>query len=393
MQHPVDFYLSIPPIDSINDIIDPQHYYPAPADWYVALSDIRGSTAAIAAGRYKEVNAVAAASITALLNQVPEFDLPFVFGGDGASILVPPDILPQARAALLATRRLARVAFGLELRVGLVPVRDVLADGYQIRVGRLHMSENFQQAIFTGGGLAHAESLLKRPPPGRDYILYDDDSDYEADYSGFECRWNRISSPHDEIVSLMVMAVDEHESHAAIYGEVLREIDHIYGDSSRRHPLTLHNLNLALLPGAFSTEARIRHGRASLAHLLRIARGTLLGRIAMRFNIRGWGRYKGLLIGSTDHEKFDDTLRMTISGRAAQRAALRNWLELQRQQGRLVYGIHAGRHALITCIIHDHFGKQVHFVDGADGGYARAALELKGQLAALPAPLPQGSGR
>jgi hypothetical protein len=46
-----------------------------------------------------------------------------------------------------------------------------------------------------------------------------------------------------------------------------------------------------------------------------------------------------------------------------------------------VYGVHVSRHALMTCLVFDRFGKQVHFVDGANGGYALAAKQLKQQLA------------
>jgi hypothetical protein len=41
--------------------------------------------------------------------------------------------------------------------------------------------------------------------------------------------------------------------------------------------------------------------------------------------------------------------------------------------------------ALLTCIVFDRMGRQVHFVDGADGGYARAATALKEQIGLAPA--------
>jgi hypothetical protein len=43
----------------------------------------------------------------------------------------------------------------------------------------------------------------------------------------------------------------------------------------------------------------------------------------------------------------------------------------------------------MTCLVFSLAqGRHVHFIDGADGGYALAALQLKAQLQALAAPSP-----
>lgn len=366
------FYDQIPPIDNIAQITDFSHYYDVPADWHIAATDVRGSTQAVADGRYKEVNAVAAASITALLNLMPDGDLPFVFGGDGATILIPPHILHEARQALAAARDMASEQFNLELRVGIIPVEDVLKAGHRIRVARLEMSENFQQAIFTGGGLSYAEKLLKQNPQ---YTIESVDNP-SADFSGFECRWNPIPSRYEETISLMVIALDD----VKVYDDVLQAIRSIYGDVNQRHPIIRGNMNLALRPTRLSVESRVRHQTRSWKRLFRMWRGSFKAWIAMRFDIQGWGRYKDIFIGATDHEKFDDTLRMTISGDHRQREQLQAKLDQLHEGGKLVYGIHASQRALVTCIVFDYFGRQVHFVDGEDGGYTLAARQMKRQL-------------
>ena len=43
---------------------------------------------------------------------------------------------------------------------------------------------------------------------------------------------------------------------------------------------------------------------------------------------------------------------------------------------------HTSETALMTCVIDGYDGNHVHFVDGADGGYALAAKQLKAQLKA-----------
>lgn len=372
-----NFYQLIPPMPTIHEITNPNYYYDVPADWFIALTDVMNSTGAIENGRYKDVNAIAAASIMALLNQAPDHDLPFVFGGDGATVLIPPNLLEGTRMALIATRRLAREQFDLQLRVGVVPVQDVLRDGYRIRVARLWMSENFQQAIFSGGGLEHAEKLLKDPSRAAHYGL-PEDPNATADFSGFECRWNEIPSPSEETVSLMVKATND--DHNALYVDVLQRVEAIYGDSLARHPIRMEYMSVAKNPLQYRTETRIREGKSRLGRLIELALKTIGASWFMRFDIGGWERYKAIVSAATDTEKFDDTLRMLLSGRRDQRQRLESFLEAERAAGRLVYGLHAAKNALMTCLIFDRFGRQVHFVDAADGGYALAARAMKAQL-------------
>ena len=66
-------------------------YRPLPEGWALAVADVVSSTEAIAAGKYKSVNMAGASVITAVLNVLEGSDYPFVFGGDGAVIAVPPD--------------------------------------------------------------------------------------------------------------------------------------------------------------------------------------------------------------------------------------------------------------------------------------------------------------
>ena len=80
------FYADLPQQNDFLGVTDPRSFTPAPADWYVVLTDVRGSTKAVETGRYKEVNLIGAASIVALLNISRETDIPFIFGGDGATL-------------------------------------------------------------------------------------------------------------------------------------------------------------------------------------------------------------------------------------------------------------------------------------------------------------------
>lgn len=378
------FYGQMTPIlHHIQDITDNSYYKDVPDDWFIALTDVRGSTVAIENGRYKDVNAVAAASISAMLNVVEGADIPYVFGGDGASMLIPPEYYDRAAESLAAARILARDYFELDLRVGIVPVRDVIVEGFKLRVAKLHNSDNFQQAIFKGGGLAHAEFLFKHPIRGERYAIKFDGVP-NGNFEGFECRWNAIPSSADETVSILVNAVaGDEDDHGRVYDEVLTQINRIYGNRETRHPISIKNMHLAMNPKKLVIEAKIRYQDISLSRLLKMLKGTMMAAFAIHFKIGRWGEYKQIFLDSTDHEKFDDALRMTISGSEAQREQLNAYLMEQYQRGRLAFGIHVSTHALVTCIVFDYFGRQVHFVDAADGGYAIAAKQMKAQLKTL----------
>src|SRR4051812_35454244 len=85
------FYHEIPPFSRFDELTDSRHFRPVPDDWFVVLTDVKGSTQAIESGRYKEVNRVGAAAIVCAQKGMGGQDFPFVFGGDGATFLVPPE--------------------------------------------------------------------------------------------------------------------------------------------------------------------------------------------------------------------------------------------------------------------------------------------------------------
>ncbi len=113
-----NFYSELRLLDNFLDITDLRNFVDVPDDWYIIVTDIRGSTKAIEAGKYKEVNLLGACSIVAVLNVAGKTEIPFVFGGDGASLLMGPSLLPAAKIALLATQQIAKTQFDMDLRVG-----------------------------------------------------------------------------------------------------------------------------------------------------------------------------------------------------------------------------------------------------------------------------------
>src|SRR3984885_3080800 len=156
------FYGTIPAFRGFARLMDPSLYAPLPSDWSIGVADIVGSTKAIAQARYKAVNMAGAAVIAAVTNALEGREFPFVFGGDGASFAVAPGDLEAARAALAATAIWVEESLNLVLRVALVPVKAVRAQGLDVRVARFGPSANLSYAMFSGGGLGWAETAMKR---------------------------------------------------------------------------------------------------------------------------------------------------------------------------------------------------------------------------------------
>src|SRR5437660_10752363 len=130
------FYGSIPVFRGFSSLMDPALYSPLPDDWTIGVADIVESTKAIAEARYKAVNMAGAAVIAAVTNALDGREFPFVFGGDGASFAISPDDLPRARDALAATATWVGEDLDLIMRVALVPVKDIRAQGLDIKVAR-----------------------------------------------------------------------------------------------------------------------------------------------------------------------------------------------------------------------------------------------------------------
>src|SRR6201747_493605 len=184
------FYAGIPVFRGFSSLMDPALYSPLPDDWSVGVADIVESTRAIAEARYKAVNMAGASVIASITNALEGREFPFVFGGDGASFAVSPDDLERTREALAATAIWVEESLDLVLRVALVPVKAVRAQGFDVRVARFAPSPNLSYAMFTGGGLGWAEAAMKRG----EFAVEAGPSGTQPDLTGLSCRFEGIAA-------------------------------------------------------------------------------------------------------------------------------------------------------------------------------------------------------
>ncbi len=380
------FYAALKPFTAFAGVADPRHYVPAPDDWLLVLTDVRGSTEAARAGRYKDVNMIGAACITAALNVTRGLDLPYAFGGDGATVLIPPAAREAVADALIRTRRLARESFGLELRVGMVPLAELIQRGRRILVAKYQLSPGNHLAMFAGGGVQLADRLIKDEAG---FALEDAGAAGPPDLEGLSCRWEPCPSLRGRMLTLLVrpLAADS----LALQHEIVLRLAGIVGDGERGRPVQRANLRFVWPPKGLAAEAKATRGR--LPYRLRwlgIWLQSFLQGVAERFDLKigpyDAPAYREELRQNSDHRKVADTLHMVLDCTDPEIAAIDTYLAGLLAAGKIVYGTHLADRAMMTCLVFSlEQSRHVHFIDGADGGYALAALQLKAQLQALAA--------
>ncbi len=373
-----DFLSSVPLFAEFEGVADATRYLPLPDDWVLALADIVDSTRAIAEGQYKLVNMAGAAVIPAVLNALGRHDLPYAFGGDGGNVALPGAARGAAEQALASLCRWSDEEFGLTMRAALVPVSEIRRAGFDLRVARFRASDQVSFAMFAGGGATWAESQMKAgafgvapAPPGS-----------RPDLAGLSCRFDTIRAQHGQIVSLIVVPGPAPEGFPALVNEIVA----LAGEEVRAgHPVPETGPPLHFSPAGFRAEGQALAApgkrlpvrlKAAVAALLVIVLHRL-NRPLGRFDAR---RYTRDVAMNTDFRKYDDGLKMTVELDADRLARIEARLATAQAAGLCRYGLHKQDAALMTCFVPTPLARDhVHFVDGASGGYAQAANQLKGR--------------
>ena len=379
MRDNADFYTRIAVFTDFAGVMDPARYRSLPDDWLIGLTDVEHSTQAIEAGRYKAVNTAGASVIAAVTNALAGRPFPFVFGGDGASLAVSSHDEASVRTALAATAAWSRDELDLTLRAALVPVAAVRAQGLDVAVARFAASKNVSYAMFFGGGLAWAERAMK----AGQFAVVPSAPGVRPDLSGLSCRWNDIPASRGVILSLVLAPMRQGDP--AFRGLVETLLADLEKSADVARPVPDGAPGVGWPPPGLGLEARAsRKARESrLLAWIRVAAATLLAFVVMRLGLRVGGFdpavYRRDVVANSDFRKFDDSLRMTLDCTPDLADEIERRLAQARQDDIARYGLHRQSAALMTCIVpsiaeSNHF----HFVDGAAGGYALAARQLKG---------------
>lgn len=379
-----DFYKLLPPYQqSLSELLEgPAHFSKVPQEWYVVLTDIENSTQGVADGRHEDINLIATGSIIAVLNIAHRYDIviPFFFGGDGATMLIPPDLLPEVMPALRRHQENTRQNFELELRVGALQLRAVYEKNYQVQLAKLQVDHAYAIPVVFGEGLLYAERVIK----GENYDHALDLSDEgELDLSGMECRWNKVkpSTNTKEVVCLLVVFRKKADS-LSICKKVVDALDQTYGSRDDRNPISVQGLKLNSSLKKIGAEVKAKWGRRNWRDLLEAILVTFYGQL-FYFSGDNGKHYIKRLVELSDTLVLDGRINTVISGTTNQRSALTQALDAMEQAGEILYGLQVCRESIMSCYVRDRNDEHIHFVDGSDGGYTLAAKQLKAKIKLL----------
>ncbi len=381
----LNFFKNIKPITNFTDACDIANYVDAPESCYILLTDIKGSTKAIEAGRYKDVNMVGAACIAACVNTC-RADLPFVFGGDGATILIPHEYYDEIALQMAAVRKLSEEYYGLGLRIGMMPMSDIYQRGYSFKLCKYQYSTGAAIYMYGGEGPNAADNIIKNG----EYLLDDNEVSTHPNLTGLSCRWQPIKSAGGVVMTLLVQARNQDRNQDR-QNEIYRKInDFITNDCKQVSNPIANDAGLKYTwPGfeGFRMAKIVWKQTDPLRAMIAQAFETFVFRIFNRFDITMKGfnacQYKKDMQENSDYRKFDGLLRMVLDCRNEEAQAIEEYLKGLHADGQIYYGIHRSKATLLTCFVESvQPDKHVHFVDGDDGGYALAAKQLKSQISA-----------
>ncbi len=377
------FYLELPVNEiALSKLFSRAHlFHRFPPDWEVVITDVENSTSAVAGGRQHDINMIATESIVAVMNIVYDhnLDVPFFFGGDGATFIIPGSLLQEVIHSLQTHQENVKKNFNESVRVGHIPVSEIYAQGIDLLVSKTKASKLLSIPVILGDGIAYAEKKIK----GDDYMLANfAQLSGQVDLKGMQCRWDRIEPPEDkeEVISLLVLAYSENLQ-AESFSKVIDCIDSIYGNVIARRAVTIGKLRL--VPSLSRLKKEVQSQMQKMVFLRTITEWvkTIIGKFY--FTTTKGKTYLNSLVELTDDLVLDGKINTVISGTIAQRKKLEKELDKLEAKQKIIYGLYASSASVMSCYVRDMDLKHIHFVDGADGGYTNAAAVLKRKLLKL----------
>ncbi|HEY7532528.1 MAG TPA: DUF3095 family protein [Nitrospiraceae bacterium] len=373
------FYSRLKSFSNFEEVSHDRHFVSIPEDWFILVTDVEGSTTAIHDGRYKDVNTLGAASIAAVQSVMGDEDFPSAFGGDGAVLAIPPQHLDAAVAALAALKSLSHEQFNLAFRVGKVPVSDLIQEGVRTEVAKFELASGKCIAIFRGGGVARAEHKLKDRPK-----TYGIEELPRADVSlrNLSCRWNAIPSRNGRILSMLVLARTGHDH---VYRDLLATLETVLnGGLGQANPVNVPTMSYKSVRECVTDERRYHTSIWSASfwgRCLEIFAAVLIFKFKFHPLVMNPSEYTNALNVHSDYRKFADMFRAVIDCSPENIFDIRQYLEARHEAGDLYYGLYESETALMTCYVNSTApGKHIHFIDGGNGGYTQAAIQLKVQM-------------
>ncbi|GAA0873128.1 DUF3095 domain-containing protein [Gangjinia marincola] len=354
-----------------------------PGDWFIVIADVQNSTKAIERGLHNDVNMAATGSIVSVLNEVkqndPAHEIPYFFGGDGVTFIIPPVLHDSVLDALAVYRNHIQQSLNLTLYTGSLLVEEVYREEKTLKIAKANVTEQLTIPVVVGSGLKYAERHIKD-----NFVLEEADRfiGKKPNLEGFECRWNQILPDEEskKVICLLIDCMDESRQ-SQVYSEILYRIEEIFGNHEMRNPISVAKLKLDLSWQRIQREFYMRVGEHKWLSILQYWMLNLFG--PMYFSISKEGKnYLNSVSKRSDTIMLDGLINMVIVGTPPQVNALEKFLNDRESAQHIIYGMHITNASIMSCYVEDRVDQHIHFVDGNQGGYTTAAKMLKEKFSA-----------
>lgn len=300
-----------------------------PDDWYIVITDIQGSTKLYEEGRHRETITVGARSMEVIhwIAQENNIDVPSVFGGDGATVVVPPSIHEKVINALVMYRQYVEEEHGMHLRVGSVPMNYLKDMGHSLRVARCEHLPYCAGAVFLDTALSYADKAIKNNPEFQHTEVTGDA--IHISFKGIDQIWEPIHVPEDSQSSLcLLINATDHHNHAPEYKRLLEAIHDIAGDPHEVYGYLYEHNEII----------------------------------------------EGL---QTDALNFDGMLKTVLVTPDEQAKQLLEFLDKEESEGRITFGHHISSNPVLKIALTTGKDMKTGIIDIGEGGYVEASKVLK----------------
>ncbi|WP_321827179.1 DUF3095 family protein [Maribacter dokdonensis] len=374
------FYKNLRPFKGtlIELLGDDTYFVDVPKSWHVVVVDILNSTSAVNAGNHHQVNLTATGAIISVLNAIRKVkrsnEIPYFFGGDGATFIVPSSLLNKIIHVLENYRIHIKRKIDLVLRVGEIPVSKLIESEVQLKIAKHRLTDKLSIPIVLGDGLKVAESIIKSSFKEEETTAFDETL---LNLEGMECRWDQIlpDQQQTKVVCLLLDASLEKDQRN-VYKKVLAQMDEEFGKFENRQPIKSNNLKLDPNPTKVWEEMKIRLTSTSWMYFFKSWLKSNFGRIYL--NLTSSGKQYLSQIEQLSHTFMLDGMINTVFT-AEQKSIDRfiAYLDEMERDKKLIYGIHVTHASVMSCYVLDRRTTHSHFVDGTEGGYTSAAKMFK----------------
>jgi hypothetical protein len=310
---------------------NPERFIDVPEDWYVLCTDVESSTSFYLEGRWSVVNKLAAAGIDVVLRASIDkgLEIPYVYGGDGILACFPPVMLKEITYELAQLYRYGHAVCGANLRIGIVPVKDVRRAGYQFRVSRVGSTGTISHSLFDDSAFAWIDSVIKSETTySLTAMLYDVDLS-RLKYDQYILPvWQKIEKVYEgeEYLAMIIVPREGSTNRLELYQSIT---NHIYSCTPRffdEHPIVeLEKDDIFTL----------------------------------------------------DFFKTDGSLKIIVSGRKPNLNSIIEYLARLENEGQIYFGHTTSKYSVITYVIKESNDYMAGLLDLEDGGYVVAAQNMK----------------